>query len=143
MFAAGAYEIAELYDVTPPRSVQGEPAHEAAPALPLTDPAALTLAACASCQSALGECAVQAARAGAMSPVMALALCTSMHRAIERTLAAPTASLAGYVAFVLFGGGRSEASRRGDLDSRAETMRKAISPLRQRATAAAGPPCLL
>lgn len=124
MFDASAYEIAELNNVTPPaRPSYDKSADETAPSLSLNDPAALTLAACATCQSALGECAVQAARAGAMSPVMALALCTSMHRAIERTLAAPTASFAGYVAFVLFGSARSEASRRADLDTLAETMR--------------------
>ncbi len=127
MFDASAYELAELE--APHAPVMSTPAlatavnGEGQTLSPFADPAALTLAACATCQNAFGECAIQAARAGAISPVLALALCNSMHRAIERAVSAPITSMAGYLAFVLLGSGRREASRHDDLDSLAETMR--------------------
>ncbi|MCU0837747.1 MAG: hypothetical protein MUE49_03370, partial [Rhodospirillales bacterium] len=113
MFDASAYELAELDTphapgLPSPRSAAVTADQDQAPS-PFADPATLTLAACATCQNAFGECAMQAARAGAMSPMLALALCNSVHRAVERAFSAPMTSMTSYLAFVLLGAGRSDA----------------------------------
>lgn len=83
----------------------------------------LTLIACASCQSALGECALDAACAASLPPVMAWAACTSIHRMVEHPLIVRRTTLNAYLAFVLLGNARSEARRRQDYEALAEIIR--------------------
>jgi hypothetical protein len=125
MFDASAYALAEID--TPP----SEPtSHPVAPRVEgdsvrslWADPALLPLVACATCHRALGGCALEATRAGALPPAIALAACTAMQRMVERAMRAPITSLSATIAFVLLGASRREASRPGDLDAIAETMR--------------------
>lgn len=125
MFDASAYELADLAD---PVSTACAPAPadvgDSEPSsINLTVPASLTLAACATCQQAFGDCAVQAARAGAISPALALAICSSMQRMAERAFNAPVTGMGSYFAYVLLGNPRGEEARRREFESLAETMR--------------------
>jgi hypothetical protein len=85
--------------------------------------AAVAGAGCAACQRAIGDCAVQYAKAGAISPSLALSICSSIQRLAKRAFEARAATRAGYCAYVLLGPARDDASRRVDLEALAETMR--------------------
>jgi hypothetical protein len=85
--------------------------------------AALAVAGCAACQQAIGDCAFHYAKAGAISPGLALSICSSMQRLAKRAFEARAATRAGYFAYVLLGSARKNASRRVDLEALAETMR--------------------
>jgi hypothetical protein len=85
--------------------------------------AALALAGCAACQQAIGDCAVHYAKTGAISPGLAFSICSSMQRLTQRAFQARTAAQSAYVAYVLFGSARNDASRRADVEALAETMR--------------------
>ncbi len=124
MFDASAYELAEISEDAAVRDCPRDhsPTDDQAGAL-LLSPASLTLAACATCHKALGDCAINAAGAGVMPPVLALAVCNSVNRLVERAVSAQAQTWNSYLAFVLFGPRRTDSSRRADLETLAETMR--------------------
>lgn len=121
MFDASAWELAQL-DGSPSGNGVVAPADGKDP-VDIAGPAAIAVAACHACQRAIGACAIDSARAGALSPALAVAVCNSFQRMMERAFEARDMSAPGYVAFVLLGPGRTPASRRAELAQLAETMR--------------------
>ncbi|MCU0893633.1 MAG: hypothetical protein MUD06_04790 [Rhodospirillales bacterium] len=121
MFDASAYELAE-----PPEQVS---ANRAAPeAVEASGPAGanaldVALAACSLCTQAFGGCAIGGARAGLVSPVLALSVCGWMQRAAHRAVRFDGGARNRYVAYVLFGNGRTQAQREADILALGETMR--------------------
>jgi hypothetical protein len=121
MLDASAFEVAGFDPVSP---TDGPP-------LPLgkadsnqdDSTAALALAGCAACQEALGGCAINYARAGAMSPWLAISVCNSMQRMTRRAFEVRAATLSSSIAYVLLGPARDAANRQADFESLAETMR--------------------
>jgi hypothetical protein len=121
MFDASAWELAHLDD-SPSSTASIGPADGRDP-VEIAGPAAMAVAACHACQRAIGACAIDSARAGAISPALAVAVCNSFQRMMERAFEARDMTASAYVAFVLLGRGRTAVSRRTDLAQLAETMR--------------------
>jgi hypothetical protein len=122
MLDATAFDLAELTSF----DNQTQAATSLAPSFCEGDwstSAALAVAACAACHQAFGECAVVSARAGALSPVLAMAVCNSMQRLVERAYSANTLNPFAYWAYVLLGPSRTAERREEDLALLAETMR--------------------
>lgn len=86
-------------------------------------PAAPALAGCAACQQALGACAIRCANVGALSPGLALSICSAMHRLVKSAFEVQSAAISGHAASVLLGPARDPVNRRADFETLAETMR--------------------
>jgi hypothetical protein len=121
MFDASAWELAQL-DSSPSGSAVTGPDDGRDP-VEIAGPAAIAVAACHACQRAIGACAIDSARAGALSPALAVAVCNSFQRMMERAFEARDMTAPAYFAFVLLGRGCSAVSRHADLTQLVETMR--------------------
>jgi hypothetical protein len=128
MFDASAYDLAEPPEHALPHAAALDAAPDAAEA---NDPAGagasaldVAMAACSLCTQTFGGCAMGGAKAGLVSPVLALSVCGWMQRAAHRAARFSGAGApSGYVAYVLFGNGRTAAQREADILALGETMR--------------------
>lgn len=125
MFDASAYDLAELpdvYDDDAPAAIQIQPAPAAAD--DAASPLDVAMAACSLCTQTFGGCAISGARAGMVSPALAISVCGWMQRAAERSLRwNRTGTSSTYLAYVLLGKARSGTQREADVLALAETMR--------------------
>lgn len=123
MFDASAYDLAEPpeqvlpHHRAPEAAAVGEPADAGANAL------GVAMAACSLCTQTLGGCAIGGARAGLVSPVLALSVCGWMQRAAHRATRFDGGAQSSYVAYVLLGNGRTQAQREAEILALGETMR--------------------
>lgn len=126
MFDASAYDLAELPDVHAdgaPATVEPQPAPAAAQD-GAASPLDVAMAACSLCTQTFGGCAISGARAGMVSPALAISVCGWMQRAAERSLRwNRTGTSSTYLAYVLLGNARSGTQREADVLALAETMR--------------------
>jgi hypothetical protein len=121
MFDASAYDLAE-----PPEQVLAPDAAPEAAAVGADAGANaldVAMAACSLCTQTFGGCALGSARAGLVSPVLALSVCGWMQRAAHRAVRFDGGSRSSYVAYVLFGNGRTQAQREAEILALGETMR--------------------
>ena len=126
MFDASAYGLAELpdaYDDGTPAATEPQPA-PAAIQDTAASPLDVAMAACSLCTQTFGGCAISGARAGMVSPALAVSVCGWMQRAAERSLRwNRTGASSTYLAYVLLGSARSGTQREADVLALAETMR--------------------
>jgi hypothetical protein len=122
MFDASAYDLAEPpeHDLPHAAALNAAAANDPAGAGALD----VAMAACSLCTQTFGGCAMGGAKAGLVSPVLALSVCGWMQRAAHRAARFSGAGApSGYVAYVLFGTGRTAAQREADILALGETMR--------------------